>query len=71
MLVTLSLNGHPVKTITAQADNDVAVLIRGRDDRVNEISIELSGAIVPARAGRSDDQRELGLMLTSWSWKRR
>jgi hypothetical protein len=64
--VTFSVNGEPIDTIIAKSDNDVRYRIRGRGDRVNEIAIELSDAIVPG----GGDPRELGLMLRSWTWSR-
>jgi hypothetical protein len=69
--VTVSVNGQPVKTTIAQADNDISYSIRGRADRTNELVIELSDAIIPALSGGGEDHRELGLMLRSWSWRRR
>lgn len=68
--VTFTLNGETLGTIVARADNEVRYVIRGRPDRVSTLVIELSDAFVPARHGASGDDRELGLMLRSWTWRR-
>jgi hypothetical protein len=68
--VTFTLNGEPLGTIAAQADNEVRYVIRGRVDRVSELVIELSESFVPAREGAIGDDRDLGLMLRSWTWRR-
>lgn len=67
--VTFTFNGEPLDTIVAKPDNDVRYVVRPRADRVNELRLELSHAYVPAQHG-SHDNRELGLMLRSWSWRR-
>lgn len=65
--VTFLLNGAPLGTIVAKPDNDVSYLVPGRSDRVNVLTIEVSDTFVPARGGGSDDRRELGIMLQSWT----
>jgi hypothetical protein len=66
--VTFTLDGEPLGTIVAQANNDVRYVIRG-NGKVRDLIIELSDAFVPAEHGPSDDRRELGLMLRSWTWR--
>ena len=68
--VTFTLNGELLGTIVARTDNDVRYVIRGRPDRVSTLVIELSDAFVPSLQGASGDDRELGLMLRSWTWRR-
>jgi hypothetical protein len=67
--VTFTLDGKPLGAIVAQADNEVRYVIPG-NGRVRNLVIELSDAFIPAQSGASDDRRELGLMLRSWTWRR-
>jgi hypothetical protein len=68
--VTFTLNGEPLDTIVAQPDNDVRYVIPRRLDRANELVIELSDSFVPSRVGAIGDDRDLGMMLRSWTWRR-
>jgi hypothetical protein len=67
--VMFTLDGQPLGSIVAQAENEVRYIIRGRSDHASDLVIELSDAFIPARDAQSDDRRELGLMLRSWSWR--
>jgi hypothetical protein len=67
--VMFTLDGQTLGSIVAQADNEVRYVIPG-NGRVRNLVIELSDAFVPAQSGASDDRRELGLMLRSWTWRR-
>jgi hypothetical protein len=66
--VTFTLDGEPLGSIAARPDNDVRYVIRG-NGKVRDLIIQLSDAFVPAQHGPSDDRRELGLMLRSWTWR--
>ena len=67
--VTFTLDGEPLGTVVAQADNEVRYVIPG-NGKVRDLIIQLSDAFVPAQHGASGDDRELGLMLRSWTWRR-
>jgi hypothetical protein len=66
--VTFTLDGALLGSIAAQPDNEVRYVIRG-NGKVRDLVIQLSAAFVPAQHGPSDDRRELGLMLRSWTWR--
>lgn len=67
--VSFTLDGELLGSIVAQADNEVAHVIPG-NGKVRNLIIELSDAFVPSRHGAPGDDRELGLMLRSWTWRR-
>jgi hypothetical protein len=67
--VTFTLDGDLLGTIVAQADNEVRYVIPG-NGKVRNLIIQLSDAFVPSQQGASGDDRELGLMLRSWTWRR-
>lgn len=67
--VTFKFNGAPLGSVVAKADNEVRYVVTGRADGVNVLEVETSDSFVPARKGGSQDQRELGIMLQSWSWR--
>jgi hypothetical protein len=67
--VTFKLDGNTLGSIVAQADNEVRYVIPG-NGRVRDLVIELSDAFVPSQHGASGDDRELGLMMRSWTWRR-
>ncbi|HYC61498.1 MAG TPA: hypothetical protein VEK79_18230 [Thermoanaerobaculia bacterium] len=67
--VAFAFNGQQLGTIVAKSENEVRYVVRPRADRVNQLRIELSHAFIPAQHG-SHDNRELGLMLQGWSWRR-
>jgi hypothetical protein len=67
--VTFTLNGTPLGSVIGKEDNEVRYLVRGRPNGVNTLVVEVSETFIPARSGPSTDQRELGIMLHSWSWR--
>ena len=54
--------------VGAQAVMDKTWTVPSRKDAPNELRIVSSDAVVPARVGPWDDQRELGLRIDSLSW---
>ena len=67
--VTFTLDGATLGSIVAQADNEVRYVIPG-NGKARDLVIELSDAFVPSQFGAAGDDRELGLMLRSWTWRR-
>lgn len=67
--VAFRFNGAPLGSVVAKPDNEVRYLVSGRANGVNVLEIEMSDSFIPARKTGSHDQRELGIMLQSWSWR--
>ncbi|MDP9192980.1 MAG: DUF2723 domain-containing protein [Acidobacteriota bacterium] len=67
--VTFTLDGETLDSIVAKADNEVRFVIHG-NGKARDLVIQLSDVFVPAQSGESGDQRRLGLMLRSWTWRR-
>jgi hypothetical protein len=66
--VTFSLDGAYLGSIVAKEDNEVRYVIHG-NGKASDLVIQVSDAFVPAQSGESGDQRRLGLMLRSWTWR--
>ncbi len=67
--VTFTLNGKQIGThVATELENDVRFIVTPRADAVNELRIDVSDTIIPARLGTSGDWRQLGIMLESWDW---
>lgn len=68
--VKFTMNGVLLGThVATDLWNEVQFQVQPRSDRANELRIELSDTIVPARLGPSHDFRELGLMLRRCDWQ--
>lgn len=68
--VTFTYNGQLLQTLPiTEADNEVRFVVPARADRANVLRLESNRWFVPAHHG-SHDQRELAIMLRSWSWQK-
>lgn len=68
--VTFTFNGRVLESFTAKQENDVRYVVQGRVGATNVLVVDLSSTFVPSRDTGGHDDRELGMMLQGWSWRR-
>ncbi|MGA7615908.1 MAG: hypothetical protein WBX15_12095 [Thermoanaerobaculia bacterium] len=70
-VIRLRFNGHPLESITPHSSRVSAqYVVDGTANGPNELEIETSTTIVPARVGPSSDHRALGLRFDFIGWER-